>query len=93
MWHQKVVSYHQGFYLHLSPMRSLPTSRLAHELDRWEIHLVKFDSYCYYTKANQVMLQKLEHRFCLNAFESLEHVDCNFWVDFVMDKLGAHVVF
>jgi len=47
--YQKVVSYHQGLYLHLGPVRSLAASLVAHELDSWRIQLIKFDPYCDYT--------------------------------------------
>lgn len=90
---QKVVSYHQGLYLHLGPVRSLAASLAAHELDSWNIQPIKFDPNRDYTKANQELLQKLEQRFGLNSLKSVQHVDCNFGVDFVVDKLGAHVVF
>ncbi len=37
---QKVVSHHQGLYLHLGPVGSLATSREARELNPWKSQII-----------------------------------------------------
>ena len=49
---QKVVSHHQGLYLHLGPVGSLATSREARELNHWKSQIIKFDSHCDHTQEN-----------------------------------------